>query len=83
MGKLGGAVQQIARADTEEQINSAAEALDTARRAIYKLLAGRHTTLASQPMKGAGSTTGTRSLHGSFIVPNSLAVRRTNGPLSP
>ncbi len=39
MGKLVGAVQQIGMAGTEEQIKSATEALDTARRAIYKLLA--------------------------------------------
>jgi DNA-binding PadR family transcriptional regulator len=39
MGKLVGAVQQIGMAGTEDQIKAATEALDTARRAIYKLLA--------------------------------------------
>lgn len=39
MHKLGGAVQQIAMAGTEEQIKSATEALDAARRTIYQLLA--------------------------------------------
>lgn len=39
MGKLVGAVQQMGMAGTEEQIKAATEALDTARRTIYKLLA--------------------------------------------
>lgn len=39
MGKLAGAVHQIGMAGTEEQVKAATEALDTARRAIYKLLA--------------------------------------------
>ncbi|WP_244516843.1 PadR family transcriptional regulator [Arthrobacter alpinus] len=39
MGKLVGAVQQIGMAGTEDQIKAATEALDTARRTIYKLLA--------------------------------------------
>ncbi len=39
MGKLVGAVQQISLSGTEEQIKTATEALDTARRTIYKLLA--------------------------------------------
>jgi DNA-binding PadR family transcriptional regulator len=39
MGKLAGAVQQIGMGGTEEQIKSATESLDAARRAIYKLLA--------------------------------------------
>lgn len=39
MQKLGGAVQQISLAGTEEQIKSATGALDAARRTIYQLLA--------------------------------------------
>lgn len=39
MGKLVGAVQQISLSGTEEQIKTATEALDNARRTIYKLLA--------------------------------------------
>ncbi|WP_269938153.1 PadR family transcriptional regulator [Arthrobacter sp. HY1533] len=39
MGKLAGAVEQIGLAGTEEQLTTATEALDTARRTIYKLLA--------------------------------------------
>lgn len=39
MGKLTGAVQQIGMGGTEEQLKTATEALDTARRTIYKLLA--------------------------------------------
>lgn len=39
MGKLAGAVQQIGMAGTEDQVKAATGALDTARRAIYKLLA--------------------------------------------
>lgn len=39
LGKLIGAVEQISMAGTEDQIKAATEALDTARRAIYTLLA--------------------------------------------
>ena len=39
LGKLVGAVEQISMAGTEDQIKAATEALDTARRAIYTLLA--------------------------------------------
>jgi len=39
IGKLMGAVQQIGLAGTEEQVKATTEALDAARRTIYKLLA--------------------------------------------
>jgi DNA-binding PadR family transcriptional regulator len=39
IGKLMGAVHQIGQGGTEEQVKAATEALDTARRTIYKLLA--------------------------------------------
>lgn len=39
LGKLVGAVEQISMAGNEDQIKAATEALDTARRAIYTLLA--------------------------------------------
>lgn len=39
IGKLMGAVHQIGQGGTEEQVKATTEALDTARRAIYKMLA--------------------------------------------